>query len=109
MADSPRQSRLAHMVYFTLKDKSPASVERQLAACRKYLTDHPGTVLFALGTRTPDLSREVNDQEFDVGLHVVFESRAAHDQYQVHPRHVQFIAESKPFWSQVRVFDSDVE
>jgi hypothetical protein len=109
MADSARQSRLAHMVYFALTDKSPASVERQLAACRKYLTDHPGTVLFALGTRTPDLSREVNDQEFDVGLHVVFESRAAHDQYQVHPRHLQFISESKPFWSKVRVFDADVE
>ena len=109
MADSPRQSRLAHIVYFTLKDKSPESVERQLAACRKYLTDHSGTVLFALGTRTPDLCREVNDQEFDVGLHVVFESRAAHDQYQVHPRHLQFIAESKPHWSKVRVFDADVE
>ena len=109
MAGPARQTRLAHMVYFALKDKSPASVQRQLEACRKYLVDHPGTELFALGTRTPDLTREVNDQEFDVGLHVVFESRAAHDQYQVHPRHLQFIAESKPHWSKVRVFDADIE
>ena len=62
MADSERQ--LAHMVYFTLKDPSPASVERQIAACRKYLTDHPGTVYFAVGPRIADLVRPVNDSNF---------------------------------------------
>ena len=107
MAD-PRTSQLAHMVYFTLKDGSPPSVERQLAACRKYLTGHAGTVYFGVGTRTPDLLREVNDQEFHVGLHVVFESRAAQDAYQRHPRHLQFIEENKPHWARVRVFDADV-
>ena len=108
MSDTARQSMLAHMVYFKLKDDSPAGVEKQIAACRKYLTDHPGTVFFGVGTRTPDLLREVNDREFDVGLHVVFSSRAAHDQYQVHPRHVQFIEENKPNWAKVRVFDADL-
>jgi len=107
MSDTAR--RLAHMVYFTLKDRSAAGVERQLAACRKYLTDHAGVVFLGLGTRTPDLLREVNDKEYDVGVHVIFESRVAHDQYQVHPRHVQFIEESKPHWAKVRVFDADLE
>jgi hypothetical protein len=101
-------SLLAHMVYFTLKDPSPTGVERQLAACRKYLTDHDGVLFFGLGTRTPDLAREVNDRTFHVGLHVVFKNRAAHDAYQVHPRHVQFIEENKPHWAGVRVFDADV-
>ena len=100
---------LAHMVYFTLKDHSPAAVEQQLAACRKYLTDHPGVVFFALGTRVPDLRREVNDKEYDVGLHVVFASRAAHDRYQASPRHVQFIDENKSNWAKVRVFDAELE
>jgi hypothetical protein len=109
MADTAGAKRLAHMVYFTLKDNSPAGVEKQLAACRKYLTDHPGVIFFAIGTRTSGLNREVNDKEFDVGLHVVFESRAAHDQYQLHPRHVQFIEENKPHWAKVRVFDADLE
>jgi hypothetical protein len=72
------------------------------------LTGHPGTVFFGVGTRTSDLTREVNDRQFDVGLHVIFENRAAHDTYQTHPRHVQFIAEHKPHWDQVRVFDADV-
>lgn len=96
------------MVYFTLKDNSPAAVNAMIAACKKYLSDHPGTVLFAAGTRVADLTREVNDREFDVALQVVFESRAAHDQYQVHERHTQFIEENKGNWAQVRVFDADV-
>lgn len=107
MPDS-RPPMLAHMVYFSLKDNSPAGIEKQLAACRYYLTDHPGQVFFGVGTRTADLTREVNDRQFDVGLHVVFENRAAHDTYQSHPRHLQFIEENKANWSQVRVFDADL-
>ena len=102
------KSMLAHIVYFTLKDSSTAGVRRQLDACNKYLTDHDGVVFFGVGTRTGDLSREVNDKEFDVGLHVIFRDRASHDAYQTHPRHLQFIEENKAHWSQVRVFDSDV-
>jgi hypothetical protein len=99
---------LAHMVYFTLQDNSPPAIEKMVAACRHYLSGHPGTVLFAAGTLTPDLTREVNVRDFDVALQLVFESREAHDQYQVHPRHLQFIAENKSNWSKVRVFDADV-
>ena len=99
---------LGHMVYFTLKDNSPAAVEAMLVACRKYLTGHPGTTFFAVGTLVPDLTRPVNQTDFDVALQVVFESRAAHDAYQVAPRHVQFIEENKANWAKVRVFDANV-
>ena len=50
----------------------------------------------------------MNDTDFHVALHVVFASREAHDVYQTHPRHLQFIAENKDSWKQVRVFDSNV-
>jgi hypothetical protein len=99
---------LGHMVYFTLQDRSPAAVEKLVADCRKYLTDHPGTVFFAAGTLVPDLTRPVNQTDFDVALHVVFESRAAHDAYQAAPRHLQFIAENKTNWARVRVFVAEV-
>jgi hypothetical protein len=99
---------LGHMVYFTLKDRSPAAIDRMLQACRTYLTGHPGTVLFAVGTVTPDLNRPVNQLDFDVALQLVFETRAAHDAYQVAPRHLQFIEENKANWERVRVFDADV-
>ena len=99
---------LAHMVYFTLKDRSPAQIEKMVGACKKYLTDHPGTLFFAAGKLVPDLTRPVNQTDFDVALHVVFDSREAHDAYQQAPRHNQFIDENKPNWDRVRVFDSYV-
>lgn len=98
---------LAHMVYFTLKDGAPAEVDKLIAACRKYLTDHPGTTFFAVGTPA-DLARPVNDRDFHVALQVVFDRRAAHDAYQTAPRHLQFIEENKANWAKVRVFDADV-
>jgi len=99
---------LGHMVYFTLKDRSPAKIDALVAACRKYLTGHPGTAFFAVGTVVPDLTRPVNQTNFDVALQVVFDSREAHDAYQVAPRHLQFIEENKPNWDRVRVFDANV-
>lgn len=100
-------SLLVHNVYFKLKDDSPAASEALMASARKYLTEHDGTAFFAVGTLTPDLERPVNDRGFHVGLHVIFEDRAAHDAYQVSERHQQFIAENKESWDNVRVFDSD--
>ncbi len=105
---SSAETMLAHMVYFTLKDNSPPAITKMLEACRKYLTGHPGTVFFAVGTLTPDLAREVNVRDFDIALQVVFKNRAAQDQYQVAERHIQFITENKENWAKVRVFDADV-
>lgn len=100
--------QLAHNVYFTLHDRSDAAVERLLSAIHELLSGHEGTLFFAAGRLVPDLKRPVNDLEFDVSLHVVFADRAAHDRYQVHPRHERFIAENRAGWAKVRVFDSYV-
>lgn len=100
---------VVHNVYFSLNDNSLSARQAMLEACRKYLTDHPGVVYFSCGLLCEPLSRPVNDREFDVALHVIFASLADHDAYQVHPRHLQFIAENKPHWKKVRVFDSEVE
>lgn len=99
---------LGHMVYFTLKDASPAAVNQLIQACRTHLTGHEGVVLFAVGTLVPDLAREVNQRDFHVALQLVFESRAAHDRYQTHERHQRFIAENRGNWEKVKVYDADV-
>ena len=100
---------LAHDVYFTLQDASPAAKQKLVDACRLYLSGHEGTVFFAAGVRAEEMAREVNDRGFDVSLHVYFRDQAAHDAYQEHPRHKQFIAEMSANWKTVRVFDSWVE
>jgi hypothetical protein len=105
-AADAQEPMLSHDVYFTLNDNSPAAKEKLVAACKKYLADHPGTVWFAAGPRAEEFQRDVNDRDYDVALHLVFKNKAAHDQYSVHPRHQQFIEENKENWKKVRVFDS---
>ncbi len=100
---------IVHDVYFTLKDNSPEAKKKLVAACKKYLTDHAGTVHFAAGVLAEDVKSPFNDSEFDVALHIVFKDKAALDQYIVAERHKMFVEENKDGWKKVRVFDSAVE
>lgn len=97
---------LVHNVYFSLKESNDDNRRMLVAACDKYLSDHPGTVFYAAGT-VADLDRSVNDRDWDVGLHVIFKDRASHDAYQDAPKHIKFIEENKDAWAKVRVFDTD--
>ncbi len=106
----PNSSQLlAHNVYFSLHDRTEAARTRLLEACRKHLPGHAGIVLFACGVLADELRREVNDRDFDVGLHILFRDQAAHDAYQDSAAHHRFIAENKDTWKRVRVFDSLAE
>jgi hypothetical protein len=98
--------QLGHMVFFTLREDTPANREALIAACQTHLSNHTGTVHFSVGAIAEDLQREVNDRTFDVALHLVFANKAAHDTYQTHPRHLKFIEENSRLWASVRVFDS---
>lgn len=100
--------RLAHMVFFTLKDASEPARLKMVEDCREYLDGQPGVLHFSAGMRGEEFDRPVNDAVFHVALHVVFENKAAHDAYQSAPRHIEFIERNKANWEQVRVFDSYV-
>jgi hypothetical protein len=100
------EAMIGHMVYFTLTDNSPAKVQELVAACDKYLSKHAGEVFYGAGPRAKEFTREVNVQDWDVGLHIVFKTKADHDKYQEARRHLQFIEENRANWKQVRVFDS---
>jgi hypothetical protein len=97
---------LAHHVFFTLKDKSPESADQLIAACHKYLKNQKGVVCLAAGKRAPELKRDVNDQDFDVSLHIVFKTAADQEAYQKDAKHLKFIEENSARWAKVRVFDS---
>jgi hypothetical protein len=100
--------QLSHAVYFRLKNRTPEAAAKLVASCQQHLTGHPGTVFFSAGTCAAEYDREVNDRDYDVALTIVFESHAAHDVYQMAPRHEQFIAENATDWAKVRVFDANL-
>ena len=97
---------LAHNVYFTLQDNSPAKIQEMIDGCHEYLKGHPGEIFFAAGGRALDLNRSVNVQDFDVGLHIIFKSKKYHDEYQVSARHEEFKQKSLANVKQVRVLDT---
>lgn len=106
LAEEMPPQRLAHDVYFTLKDDSEAAKLKLVTACRKYLAKHPGILWFDAGVRVESHRRDVNDLDFDVVLHIHFRDQDAHDQYQNAPQHHEFIRENRDNWERVRVFDS---
>jgi Stress responsive A/B Barrel Domain len=99
---------LVHNVFFSLKEPTDPNRRALVDACHRYLRQHEGIVFFACGVLAEALNRDVNVRDFDVGLHIAFTDQAAHDRYQEHPLHIQFVEENKPNWRQVRVFDSVV-
>lgn len=100
-------AKLAHLVYFTLNDRTDEAIEKLLSQCRHYLDSHDGLESFAVGTRDKELDRELNG-DFDVSLHLLFADRNSHDAYQVSERHQTFIRDNKPTWKNVVVYDSTI-
>jgi len=96
---------LIHHVYFWLKPGSPDTVRDQLVSdCKAYLGDLPG--VHHLWAGAPAMTpRDVVDNSYDVGLCVILKDAAAHDVYQTHAQHIEFIARNKASWERVRVYD----
>lgn len=118
MAEEPRSpasdaadksAPLAHIVFFTLAESNDTNRAKLIEGCKKYLDEHEGVVYFGVGVNAPEYDREVNDRDYDVALHLVFESAKDQDVYQTHPRHLKFIEECKGLWKKVRVFDSTLK
>jgi len=100
--------QIGHMVYFKLKDSTPDNRTKLVDACKKYLVEHEGVVYFAAGVIGDEFKREVNDRDWDVALHLVFETKAAHDKYATAPDHLKCNDKNKAGWEKVRVFDSEI-
>lgn len=96
---------LIHHVYFWLKPDAPAEAgESLLADCRHLLAEVPGVAELRAGT--PAMTkRDVVDNSYAVGLSVAFATVAAHDAYQDHPKHLEFIDRNKAHWAKVLVYD----
>lgn len=109
VAADTKEAKVAHNVYFSLNDNSDAARAEFVASCKKYLSGHPDTKFFAVGVLAKDMKRPVNDQDFDVSIHIVFTNKSAHDKYNVSEKHLKFIDENKARIKKVRVFDTYLE
>ncbi|MSR30040.1 MAG: Dabb family protein [Gemmataceae bacterium] len=100
--------QLAHMVFFKLKNSTDSGAKTLVEECNRFLKAHAGVDYYSAGIHCQELTRDVNDKDFDVALHVVFANKQHHDDYQVSAQHNEFISRNKENWQKVRVFDSYV-
>ena len=98
-------TRFNHIVIFWTDPAKPEAADAVIAGGEKFLKTIPGLLHFHIGKMVGS-PRPVVDQTYQVALNTVFTSKQAHDDYQTHPQHLEFIAQCvKPFVKKVLVYD----
>lgn len=80
----------SHVVIFWTDPSNPNSTEELLAGMEKFLKPIPGVLHFHAGKMAAS-QRPVVDQTYQVALNLVFPNKKAQDEYQTHPKHVEFV------------------
>jgi Stress responsive A/B Barrel Domain len=95
----------SHVVIFWTKPEIANATEDLLAGAEKYLRPIPGVLTFHVGKMATS-PRPVVEQSYQVALNLIFDSKQAQDDYQVHPLHVEFVEKVfKPCCARAVIYD----
>ena len=95
----------SHVVIFWTDPAQPNAADELIAGANQYLKPIPGVLNFHVGKMVGS-HRPVVDQTYQVALNLVFPTKKAQDDYQVHPLHVDFIEKCfKRVCKKVAVYD----
>jgi hypothetical protein len=95
----------SHLVIFWTDPAQADAAGRLVAGANALLKSIPGVLALHAGTRVPS-DRPIVEQSFQVALNVVFADQAAHDAYQTHPAHVEYVAKYvRPLAKKILVYD----
>lgn len=97
-----------HSVYFWLSNPESADDRAALQAGVESLRGISAIQTAYVGVPA-QTRRPVIDHSYDLSLVLVFADKAAHDAYQDHPVHLEFVAECKHLWSQVKIYDAEAK
>lgn len=97
---------LVHTVFFWLRPDLSEAERADFRAGLESLRAVPDTTIY-IGTPAATGDRPVIDASYDFCLTVLLPDVAAHDVYQDHPAHLDFIANHKAKWTRVLVYDAD--
>lgn len=101
------EKKLVHVVNFTLKPGLSADDRRRFEAGVSSLHTIDEIAIFNVGKPAPVDDGPTIDKSYDYCLLCIFEDIEAHDRYQVHPVHLQFIEQCNQYWEKVVAFDSE--
>src|SRR4051794_15020826 len=101
--ENPRM--FSHIVIFWTDPAQPLAADELVAGANKYLKQIPGLVHFHVGKMSPS-PRPVVDQSYQVALNLIFLSKQAEQNYQVHPQHLEFVEKVfKPLCKKAVIYD----
>jgi hypothetical protein len=91
---------LTHIVLFKLHDRSPENVEATRARIAAIGGKIPQLLSIEVGANVVDSARA-----YDIGLLTTFDSVEAMQAYQVHPVHVELLADVVPRFAEIASVD----
>lgn len=99
------QDLFIHHVYFWLAFPEKQEDHAALLAGLKALSKVPFIQQFHIGIPA-STNRDVIDTSYQFSWLAVFPDKATQDAYQTDPIHLQFVADCKHLWKEVKVLDS---
>jgi len=95
-----------HHVFFWMKEDIIAA---DFKTFEKGVSTLPGIELVKFGDvgKPADTDRPIIERSYTYSLLLVFENKAAHDEYQTHPVHLKFIENCSMLWNRVLIYDSE--
>src|SRR5688572_26423225 len=96
---------LIHSVYFWFKPDADPTVVAAFESGLRRLTAIPDIATAYFGKPEVTPKRAVVDDTYAWALIETFDDLAAHDRYQAHPIHEQFLSEFSASWARVQVYD----
>ena len=94
-----------HAVYFWLRDDLSVEDRATFETLLRELPSIEHVTHGYIGVPA-DTSREIVDRSYSFAEILIFEDRAAHDAYQVHPTHRRFAERCSTFWRRIAIYDS---
>lgn len=97
--------RMMHSIYFSLADKSEASIKKFTEICMKYLSDHTGICVFAIGGLA-NMKRDVSITNYDVAMNILWKNKSFYSSYLTSKSHDEFFPATKGMILDTYIFDS---
>jgi hypothetical protein len=95
-----------HHVFFWLKPSNTPEENQKFEKSLSSLKEIKSIKLVDIG-KPAVTDREVIDTTYSYSELLIFDSLEAHDEYQVDPIHLQFIADCSNLWERVLIYDSE--
>lgn len=82
--------RVNHLILIWLKDAGNPEQRQQIIAATQSLQQLPGVISVRVGQVMPS-DRNIVDDSFDVGVHMLFADRQSMERYGSNPEHVRIL------------------